>query len=142
MRDQRETDPGGAAEGPASTPRGTLALRTLAMPANTNPSGDIFGGYIMSLMDLAAGMTGREYADGRVVTAAVSHLSFIVPVKVGDAVSCYVALARTGRTSMVFEIETWALRAGAHGRRVKVTEAEFTLVAVDEHGHPRPLPRR
>lgn len=132
----------GTASAATTSPRGTLALRTLAMPANTNPEGDIFGGYIMSLMDLAAGMTAREYADGRVVTAAVSHLSFIAPVKVGDAVCCYVALRRTGRTSMVFEVETWTLRKGAHGKRLKVTEAEFTLVAVDEHGHPRPLPPR
>ncbi|MGH7057210.1 MAG: acyl-CoA thioesterase [Acetobacteraceae bacterium] len=121
-------------------PKGELALRTLAMPANTNPSGDIFGGWIMSLMDLAAGLAAREYADGRVVTAAVSHLSFLAPVKVGDAVCCYVGLAHTGRTSMAFAVETWTLRQGAHGHRLKVTEAEFTLVAVDEHGQPRPLP--
>lgn len=120
-------------------PKGELALRTLAMPANTNPAGDIFGGWVMSLMDLAAGLAAREHAKGRVVTAAVSHLSFLAPVKVGDAVSCYASLVRSGRTSMVFEIEAWRLAQGQKGERQKVTEAEFTMVAVDEEGRPRPL---
>jgi acyl-CoA thioesterase YciA len=120
-------------------PRGELALRTLAMPANTNPSGDIFGGWIMSLMDLAAGLAAREHANGRVVTAAVSNLAFLAPVKVGDAVCCYAHLRRTGRTSMVFGIETWTLPHLMGGERLKVTEAEFTMVAVDEGGRPRPL---
>lgn len=120
-------------------PRGELALRTIAMPANTNPSGDIFGGWIMSLMDLAAGLAAREHANGRVVTAAVSNLSFLAPVKVGDAVCCYAHLIRTGRSSMVLGIETWTLPHLMHGERLKVTEAEFTMVAVDEQGRPRPL---
>ena len=120
-------------------PKGELALRTLAMPANTNPSGDIFGGWIMSLMDLAAGLAGREHANGRVVTAAVSRLSFLAPVKVGDAVCCYAHLIHIGRSSMVFEIETWILPQRQRGQRVKVTEAEFTMVAVDDDGRPRPL---
>lgn len=120
-------------------PQGELALRTIAMPANTNPSGDIFGGWIMSLMDLAAGLAAREYANGRVVTAAVSNLSFLAPVKVGDAVCCYAQIIRTGRSSMVFGIETWTLPHLMHGERLKVTEAEFTMVAVDENGRPRPL---
>ncbi len=123
-------------------PRGELALRTIAMPANTNPSGDIFGGWIMSLMDLAAGLAAREYANGRVVTAAVSNLSFLAPVKVGDAVCCYTDLMRTGRTSMVFAIETWRLPHLTQGGRLKVTEAEFTMVAVDEEGRPRLLAAR
>jgi len=120
-------------------PRGDLALRTIAMPENTNPSGDIFGGWIMSLMDLAAGLAAREFANGRVVTAAVSKLSFLAPVKVGDAVSCYTELIRTGRTSMVFAIETWRTPHPARGERFKVTEAEFTMVAVDQDGRPRPF---
>lgn len=124
---------------PPAGPKGELALRTLAMPANTNPAGDIFGGWVMSLMDLAAGLTAREYANGRVVTAAVSHLSFLAPIKVGDAVCCYAELARTGYTSMVLEIEVWRMPQGRSVERQKVTEAEFTMVAVDEEGRPRPL---
>ena len=120
-------------------PRGELELRTLAMPSNTNPSGDIFGGWIMSLMDLAAGLAATSRANGRVVTAAVSNLSFIAPVKVGDAVCCYAELVRLGRTSLVYDIETWALSQPRLGTRLKVTEARFTMVAVDEQGKPRPL---
>lgn len=120
-------------------PIGDLALRTLAMPANTNPSGDIFGGWIMSLMDLAAGMSAISHAKGRVVTAAISHLNFLAPVQVGDAVCCYTRLVRTGRSSLVLDVETWALPQRIPGRRIKVTEAQFTMVAVDENGRPRPL---
>ena len=118
-------------------PRGELALRTLAMPKNTTPSGDIFGGWIMSLMDLAAGLAGTARANGRVVTASVSDLSFLAPVKVGDAVCCYAELVRVGRSSMVYDIETWVLPQRLSGAMVKVTEAQFTMVAVDETGRPR-----
>ena len=120
-------------------PRGEIATRTLAMPADTNPSGDIFGGWIMSLMDLAAGMTATARAKGRVVTAAVSDLSFIAPVKVGDAVCCYTDLIGTGRSSMRLSVEVWVLRERL-GARMKVTEAVFTLVAVDAAGKARSLP--
>ncbi len=108
------------------------------MPADTNPSGDIFGGWIMSLMDLAAGMTATAHAKGRVVTAAVSDLAFLAPVKVGDAVCCYTELLRTGRSSIRLGVEVWVLRHG-QGERIKVTEATFTLVAVDAAGKPRAL---
>lgn len=124
----------------ASTqPRGELALRTVAMPADTNPAGDIFGGWIMSLMDLAAGVSGASQAKGRVVTAAVSRLSFLLPVKVGDVVCVYTELLRTGRSSITLGVEAWVLRRG-QGDRVRVTHAEFVLVAVDDNGRPRPLP--
>lgn len=119
-------------------PRGMLALRTVAMPANTNPSGDIFGGWVMSLMDLAAGTTATSVADGRVVTAAVSNLTFLQPVKVGDVVCCYTELLRSGRTSLTLGVEAWVLRE-RRGDRMKVTAAEFVMVAVDELGRPRPL---
>ena len=122
-------------------PRGDLAYRTLAMPADTNPSGDIFGGWIMGLMDVAGGISARAISKGRVVTASVSNLSFLQPVKVGDVVCCYTDLVRTGRTSMAMTVEAWVLREG-HGERVKVTAAEFIYVAVDEQGRPRPLPPR
>lgn len=120
-------------------PRGELALRTVAMPADTNPAGDIFGGWIMSLMDLAAGVSGASRAKGRVVTAAVSKLSFLLPVKVGDVVCVYSDILQTGRSSITLGVETWVLRQG-QGDRVRVTHAEFVLVAVDENGRPRSLP--
>jgi acyl-CoA thioesterase YciA len=120
-------------------PRGELSLRTVAMPADTNPAGDIFGGWIMSLMDLAAGITAGSRAKGRVATAAVSNLSFIRPVKVGDVVCVYTVIERIGRTSLTVGVETWVLRRGQDDR-VRVTAAEFVLVAVDDDGHPRAVP--
>src|SRR3954454_18516626 len=92
------------------TPRGELSLRTVAMPADTNPAGDIFGGWIMLLMDLAAGVSGGTLAKGRVATAAVSNLSFLQPVKVGDVVCVYTDVIRTGRTSITLGVEAWVLR--------------------------------
>ena len=120
-------------------PRGELSLRTVAMPADTNPSGDIFGGWIMSLMDLAAGMSATARAKGRVATVAASNFAFLQPEKVGDAVCCYAELLRTGRTSLTYGVEVWVLRGG-QGARIKVTAAEFTMVAVDQDGRPSPLP--
>lgn len=119
------------------TPRGELALRTVAMPADTNPAGDIFGGWIMSLMDLAAGMTGASRAKGRTATAAVSNLSFLLPVKVGDVVCVYTDVFRTGRSSMTLGVEAGGLRGG-QGERQRVTAAEFVMVAVDEAGRHWP----
>jgi acyl-CoA thioesterase YciA len=119
-------------------PRGELSLRTVAMPADTNPAGDIFGGWIMSLMDLAAGIRAAARAGGRVATAAVSNLSFIRPVKVGDVVCVYTEIDRIGRTSITLGVETWVLRMG-QSERVRVTAAEFVLVAVDDAGRPREL---
>jgi acyl-CoA thioesterase YciA len=121
------------------TPRGALSLRTVAMPADTNPAGDIFGGWIMSLMDLAAGIAAGTRAKGRVATAAASNLSFLRPVKVGDVVCVYTEIMKTGRTSMTVGVETFVLRRN-QGEREKVTAGEFVMVAVDEHGAPRPLP--
>jgi len=120
-------------------PRGELSLRTVAMPADTNPHGDIFGGWIMSLMDLAAGIAAGYRAGGRVATAAVSNLSFLQPVKVGDVVCVYTEISKTGRTSITVAVEAWALRRNL-GQRVRVTAAEFVLVAVDDGGRPRMLP--
>ncbi|HEX3993187.1 MAG TPA: acyl-CoA thioesterase [Acetobacteraceae bacterium] len=120
-------------------PRGELSLRTVAMPADTNPAGDIFGGWIMSLMDLAAGVAAGTRAKGRVATAAVSNLSFLQPVKVGDVVCVYTDITRTGRTSITVGVESYVLRRN-QGERVRVTAAEFVLVAVDDHGVPRTLP--
>jgi len=124
--------------GANAEPRGELASRTLAMPADTNPTGDIFGGWIMALMDGAALMTATSRAEGRVVTVAVSNIAFLQPVKVGDAVCCYTDFVRVGRTSLTLSVEVWVLRQG-QGERVKVTDAEFTFVAVNDEGRPRPL---
>jgi acyl-CoA thioesterase YciA len=123
----------------APHPSGELSLRTVAMPADTNPAGDIFGGWIMSLMDLAAGVTAGTRARGRVATAAVSNLSFLRPVKVGDVVCVYTGIKRIGRSSITLDVEAWILRRG-QGDRVRVTAAEFVLVAVDDAGKPRDVP--
>ena len=121
------------------TAKGELTTRIVAMPADTNPSGDIFGGWIMGLMDISAGMAARDRARGRVVTAHVSSLSFLHPVKVGDVVCCYTTVVGSGRTSIAVEVETWVVR-DQRANRLKVTEAKFVMVAVDEHGRPRPVP--
>jgi acyl-CoA thioesterase YciA len=119
-------------------PKGQLTVRIVAMPADTNPSGDIFGGWIMGLMDLSAGIAARDRAQGRVVTASVSSLSFLHPVKVGDVVCCYTEVVSTGRTSMALEVEAWVVRE-QRTHRLKVTEARFVMVAVDGEGRPRPI---
>ena len=123
----------------APTPKGELAVRILAMPADTNPSGDIFGGHIMSLMDLAGGITAAALAQGRVATVAVTNMAFLRPVKVGDVVCCYTNLARVGKTSLTLGVEVWVSRQ-RQGDRIKVTSAEFTFVALDDAGKPRSVP--
>jgi acyl-CoA thioesterase YciA len=120
-------------------PQGELSLRTVAMPADTNPNGDIFGGWIMSLMDVAAGIAAGTRAHGRVATAAVSNLSFIRPVRVGDVVCVYTDIVKTGRTSITVGVEAWVLRQN-QGERQRVTFAEIVMVAVDAKGKPRLLP--
>jgi acyl-CoA thioesterase YciA len=120
----------------STEPKGELALRTLAMPADSNPRGDIFGGWIMALMDSVGKMSATPHAGGRVVTVAVSNITFLQPVHVGDTVCCYTDVKRIGRTSITLDVEVWVLRQG-QGERVKVTDAEFTFVAVHENGRPR-----
>ena len=110
------------------------------MPADSNPRGDIFGGWIMSLMDAAGKMSATPHAGGRVVTVAVSNITFLQPVHVGDTVCCYTDVKRLGRTSITLDVEVWVLRQG-QGARIKVTDAEFTFVAVHEDGSPRELTR-
>ncbi len=119
-------------------PRGELAARTLAMPADANPSGDIFGGWIMSMMDSAGAITATRRAEGRVVTASVSNISFLHPVNVGDVVCCYTDVLKVGRSSIKLGVEVWVLRQG-RGERTKVTAAEFTFVAIDDAGRPRAI---
>jgi acyl-CoA thioesterase YciA len=120
--------------------RGEPAVRTLAMPADTNPAGDIFGGWVLAQMDLAAGIVAHLRARGRVVTAALDGMAFHRPVYVGDLVSCYAKVTRIGRTSLTVTVDTYA-RRGRTGEEVKVTEGHFTLVAIDEQGRPRAVPQ-
>jgi acyl-CoA thioesterase YciA len=125
-------------DGEDGTPRGVLATQTIAMPADTNPSGDIFGGWLLSQMDLAGAVVAWERAGGRVATVAVDSMSFHRPVYVGDVVSCYAEVVRVGRTSIAIRVEAWALRRGV-GERQRVTEGVFTYVALGEDRRPRPI---
>ncbi len=116
--------------------RGEAAVRTLAMPADTNPAGDIFGGWLMSQMDIAGAIVACQRAGGRVVTVAVDGMEFHEPVFVGDLVSCYVTITKVGGTSVTVHIETTA-RRGRTGNEVKVTEGTFVYVALDDNRRPR-----
>jgi acyl-CoA thioesterase YciA len=115
------------------------AVRTLAMPADTNPSGDIFGGWVLSQMDIAAGTAAYIRAQGRVATVAIDAMTFHKPVFVGDIVTCYADVTKVGRTSITVQVEAWARRARPH-EEVRVTEGRVTLVAIDEDGRPRAVP--
>ena len=122
-----------------SGPDGVLTLRVPAMPADANAAGDVFGGWVVAQMDLAAGVRASEEAKGRVVTAAINSLSFRRPVKIGDTLEVYTSIEKTGRTSLTLSVEAWAQRYLSH-EKTKVTEATFVMVAVDETGKPRPVP--
>src|SRR5215207_7179660 len=112
------------------------AIRVVAMPADANAYGDIFGGWLLSLMDNGAGLTAARRSKGRAVTVAMDGMQFHQPVKVGDEVTVYAEVERVGRTSMTISVEAW--RRERHlEERIKVTEAKFTFVAVDEQGRPR-----
>jgi acyl-CoA thioesterase YciA len=120
-------------------PRGDLTVRTIAMPADTNANGDIFGGWVLSQMDQAGGIAGVDRAQGRVVTVALESMTFIRPVRVGDVLCVYTRVSHVGRTSMKIEVEAWARRFCTQVRE-RVTQATFTFVAIDEDGRPRPIP--
>ena len=118
------------------------SLRTVAMPADANPSGDIFGGWIMSQMDLAGAIFASYLVEGRLVTVAVEGMTFHLPVFVGDQVSCYCKLTRTGNTSISVHIETWVRRKQVGEQHLKVTEATYTYVCVDDQRKPTPIRKR
>jgi len=120
-------------------PSGELVLRTLAMPADTNAAGDIFGGWVMAQMDLACGIRAAERAKGRVVTVAVEKMVFAKPMKVGDTLSIYAEIVRVGRTSMTLRLQAWAQRY-LSDLMEKVTEGDFIMVALDSGGSPTPIP--
>ncbi len=119
--------------------RGRLTTRTVAMPSDTNPAGDIFGGWVLAQMDIAAGICAGQRAQGRVVTVAVESMSFIRPVKVGDILGVYTDVNSVGRTSMDIHVEAW-VRRDRIGHREKVTEAMFKFVSLDQQGTPTPIP--
>ena len=123
-------------------PVGALLLRTLAMPADTNPSGDIFGGWLMAQMDMGGAILAKELARGRVVTVAVDAITFLKPVAVDDVVCCYGECIKVGNSSLKIKLETWVKKVASEpiGERYCVTEAAFTYVAVDREGRPRALP--
>lgn len=114
-------------------------IRTIAMPADTNPAGDIFGGWLMTQMDLAAGSAATRRARGRCATVAVDAMAFHSPVLVGDEVSLYATILKVGRTSMQVHVEAWR-RSRAEETRQRVTEAKFTFVALDDDRRPRLVP--
>jgi len=121
------------------TPEGMLALQTLAMPKDTNASGDIFGGWLVSQMDLAAGIATKSVAKGRSATVAIQNVSFIAPVVVGSTVSCYTKLIKKGTSSMHFQVQVW-MSLLVEGERKKVADGVFVFVALDGNGKKRAIP--
>ena len=122
-----------------SPPAREPAIRTLAMPADANPNGDIFGGWVLSQMDLAGGAVAAQRAGGRVATVAVTAMTFHRRVLVGDEVSCFGEVVKVGRTSIAVHVESWA-RRGFSNERIKVTEGLFTFVAIGPDRKPRAVP--
>jgi acyl-CoA thioesterase YciA len=116
-------------------PKGELVIQTIAMPKDTNSNGDIFGGWLMSQMDLGSGILAAKTAKARVVTVAMEGMSFLQPVRVGDTVACYAWVEKIGRTSMTIPVEVWVQRH-LTGEQLRVTRGVFTYVAVDSDGKP------
>ena len=117
-------------------PQGDLALQTVAMPKDTNANGDIFGGWLLSQMDIAGGIAALEVADGRFATVAIDGMAFLTPVHVGAVVTCYTDILEVGRTSVRIMVEVW-INSQHDGEPIKVTEGEFVFVAIDENGRTR-----
>jgi acyl-CoA thioesterase YciA len=119
--------------------QGEITIQTLAMPGDTNANGDIFGGWLVSQMDLAAGVLAKKLSRGRAATVAIHSMSFLRPVQVGDLVSCYVELVKMGKTSMTIAVEAWTETLST-GEKYRVTEGTFIFVAIDDRGSPRLIP--
>jgi acyl-CoA thioesterase YciA len=132
MSDRSPTDP--------VTPHGEVVIRTIAMPADANANGDIFGGWLIAQMDLGGAILARGTAHCRVTTVAIDGMSFLRPVEVGDVVTCYAKLLGIGRTSMKIDVEAWVQRF-ADSALHRVTEGKFTYVAIDAEGKPQPVKR-
>ena len=124
----------------SDAPKGELVIQTIAMPKDTNRNGDIFGGWLMSQMDLGSGILAAKTAKARVVTAAMEGMSFLQPVRVGDTVACYAWVERIGRTSMTIPVEVWVHRFMS-GEEIRVTRGVFIYVSVDDAGRPIPVKR-
>lgn len=125
-------------------PTGEIAIRTVAMPADTNPAGDIFGGWVLSQMDIAGGIAAGQRAQGRVATVAVEAMTFIAPVKMGDILCVYTRILNIGTTSISVGMEAWVRRnrrdkPGQKENREIVTKGTFIYVALDENGKKRPI---
>ncbi len=124
----------------APLPQGELALQTVAMPKDTNANGDIFGGWLLSQMDIAGGIATAKVANGRVATVAIDGMAFLTPVHVGAVVSCYTDVLEVGRSSIRVMVEVW-INSKHDGAPVKVTEGEFVFVSIDENGRTRAVGR-
>lgn len=120
------------------TPQGELALQTVAMPADTNANGDIFGGWLVSQMDLAASIAARKIARGRVATVAINGMVFLTPVHVGAVVSCHTDITEVGRSSITINVEVW-IRHRTTFELIKVTEGEFIFVSLNDDGRPKAI---
>ena len=120
-------------------PKGELIIQVLAMTRDTNPSGDIFGGWLLSQMDIAGGVYSQKIAKGRVVTVAIESIVFKHPVITGDILCCYVQKIKTGKTSITVQVEAFVYRQAQDEKQIKVTEGIFTYVKIDENRKPVPL---
>lgn len=123
------------------TPNGELALQTIAMPKDTNPNGDIFGGWLVSQMDLAASVSCTQIAHGKVATVAIDSISFLAPIRVGSIVSCYTSIIGVGRSSIKIQVEAWVKDVSRDDIWRKVSEGRFVFVAIDDNGRTRAIPR-
>ncbi|MBN9585126.1 MAG: acyl-CoA thioesterase [Afipia sp. 62-7] len=119
-------------------PQGDLSIRTMAMPADTNQNGDIFGGWLLSQMDIAGGIYASKVSQSRTVTVAIEAMTFRKPVYVGDVVSVYASTVRIGRTSISVHVEAWVQRR-KESQLILVTDGNYTYVAIDDNGHPQPI---
>jgi acyl-CoA thioesterase YciA len=135
------TDPLPAVHLPVPPPGMDLVMRVMPMPADANPNGDVFGGWIMAQVDLAGAVLPARIAKGRIATVAVNQFIFKQPVSIGDLLSFYARVERIGRTSITVRVEVWAERNPADPVIVKVTEANLTYVAIDRSGQPREVPK-
>ena len=124
----------------SKAPVGELALQTIAMPKDTNANGDIFGGWLVSQMDLAAGIASKKISQGRSATVAIKDVTFISPVKVGAMVSCFTEVVKTGRTSIQIKVDVWSSIINVKEERRMVADGLFVFVAIDDDGKPRKLP--
>lgn len=123
-------------------PAGELAMQTIAMPRDTNANGDIFGGWLVSQMDLAAGIISKRVCQGRSATVSIKEVNFLLPVKVGSTVSCYASVGKVGNTSVHIKVEVWISAFAAHEDQRQAAEGQFVFVAIDDSGRPRPIPKQ